>query len=82
MKAEDVRCVGQELGQVRDNQFNSGEGSPLSAAHRVQHVLHRDAGTRHQRSLRGPQQVSGASEPADARTQGIEVSACGKKQGT
>lgn len=42
MKEEDVTYGGQELGQVPDNQFNSGEGSPLSAGTRgacgIQHA--------------------------------------------
>lgn len=29
MKEEDVKYMGQELGQVLGNQFNSGEGSSL-----------------------------------------------------
>lgn len=31
IKEDDVKCRGQELGQVPDDQFNSGEGSPLGA---------------------------------------------------
>lgn len=52
MKEEDVKYGGQELGQVPDDQFNSGEGSPSVQAPGVRvgySMLHRGAVTWHQR---------------------------------
>lgn len=85
IKEDDVKCRGQELGQVPDDQFNSGEGSPLGAdSRRAWGLQHASQGCCDVASRwpRGPQEVSGAHEHKGARTQGIELAACGEKQGS
>lgn len=85
IKEDYVKCRGQELGQVPDDQFNSGEGSPLGAdTRRAWGLQHASQGCCDvvSRWPRGPQEVSGAHEHKGARTQGIELVACGEKQGS
>lgn len=57
MKEEDVKYMGQEVGQVLGNQFNSGEGSSSLQALGVRMGcgrLQSGGVTWHQRSLRDP----------------------------